>query len=421
MATSNTGQLTAEDLLRLDSRGVKGELIRGVLCQHDIKPRPWDDPSTEFPGILTAEDFDRISQDSIRRELLDGELFDTAPLDEKHISAAKMLESGLRQYVLRRQLGLVRGMGTGVLIQRNPDSIRAPHILYVPALALTEGAGYKQYIETIPAWVCEIVTPEDYQCKVSDKTDMWLRLGVLIVVEVYPAESAVMVHRRDNPFVTLTGDDVLDGGEVLPGFSLPLNEIFDVKFPERTDAMATAKNRLLTAEDLLRLHSKGVKGELIDGVLKEKVSAGVEHSFIGIRMGGEFDRHARRHRLGRVGGTDGGVLIRRNPDNVREPDIFFVSAERLPLDVRVQGYLEVVPELVVEIVSPSDRERDVREKISTWLELGVSMTLEVRPADRAVMVHRPGVPAVTLTGDDALDGGDILPGFSLPLSEIFDA
>ena len=185
--------------------------------------------------------------------------------------------------------------------------------------------------------------------------------------------------------------------------------------------MATAKNKLLTAEDLLRLNSQGVKGELIRGVLHETVSAGTEHSFIGIRLGGELDRHARRHRLGRVGGTDGGVLVQRDPDSVREPDIFFVSAERLPLDVRVQGFLEVVPELVAEIVSPSDSDCDVSEKTALWLNLGVSTVLEVRPATRTISVHRTGVPAVTLTGDDVLDGGDILHGFTLPLSEIFDA
>ena len=56
---------------------------------------------------------------------------------------------------------------------------------------------------------------------------MWLSRGVQVAVEVYPAERAVMIHRRDVPFVTLTGDDVLDGGDVLPGFSLPLSEIFD--------------------------------------------------------------------------------------------------------------------------------------------------------------------------------------------------
>ena len=228
MATSITGQLTAEDLLRLDSRGVKGELIRGVLCPHDINPRPWDDPSTEFPGILTVEDFDRISEDGVRRELRDGILFDTAPLDARDRDAARNLESRIQNYVLSRQLGWVGGIGTGVLFARNPDTIRAPHILYVSTANLPADRGQKGFIEAFPELVCEIITPEDYQCTVFDRTNMWLRHGVIMVVEVYPAERAVMLHRRDVPFVTLTGDDALDGGDVLPGFSLPLSEIFDV-------------------------------------------------------------------------------------------------------------------------------------------------------------------------------------------------
>ena len=420
MATSVTGQLTAADLLELDSRGVKGELIRGVLCQHDIKPRPWDYPSTEFPGELTAEDFDRVSRDGIRRELLSGKLFDTAPLDARHISAARKLESGLRRYVLPRRLGSVRGIGTGVLIKRNPDTVKAPHILYVPATALPEGLDNRKYIETVPAWVCEVITPEDYQCAVFDKTNMWLSLGVLMVVELYPAERAVMVHQSGVPFVTLTGDDVLGGGDALPGFNLPLREIFDVRFSERTDIMTTAKSKLLTAEDLLRLHRQGIKGELIDGVLHRKVSAGKRHSFIAGNIMAPLHTHVRRDRLGRVGGTDGGVFVRRNPDTVREPDVFFVSAERLPLDDQSDGYLEVAPELVVEIVSPNDSQDEVDKKTQIWLDLGVLMVVEVYPRTRTIAVHRPGVPAITLTGDDALDGGDLLPGFSLPLSEIFD-
>lgn len=184
--------------------------------------------------------------------------------------------------------------------------------------------------------------------------------------------------------------------------------------------MTTAKNKLLTADDLLRLNSQGVKGELIRGVLHETVSVGEEHGHIAGILITFLNIHIRPKRLGRTGGTDVGVKIQRDPDTVREPDVYYVSAERLPLDVRVQGYLEVVPELVVEIVSPSDSDADVREKIAMWLELGVSMALEVRPASRSIAVHRPGAPAVTLTGDDTLDGGDVLPGFSLPLSEIFD-
>ena len=184
--------------------------------------------------------------------------------------------------------------------------------------------------------------------------------------------------------------------------------------------MTTAKNKLLTAEDLLRLNSQGVKGELIRGVLHETVSVGEEHGHIAGIFITFLNIHIRPKRLGRTGGTDVGVKIQRDPDTVREPDVYYVSAERLPLDVRVQGYLEVMPELVVEIVSPSDSDADIREKIAMWLDFGVSMALEVRPASRTIAVHRPGALAVTLSDGDTLDGADVLPGFSLPLSEIFD-
>ncbi len=183
--------------------------------------------------------------------------------------------------------------------------------------------------------------------------------------------------------------------------------------------MATAKSKLLTAEDLLRLSSQGVKGELIRGVLCETVSVGKLHARTAMIFGAKLVNHVMPRRLGTVGGTDGGVLIERNPDTVREPDIYYVSAERQPLDDRSEGYLEVIPELVVEIVSPNDSPREVNDKTQMWLAHGVLMALEVYPAERAVMVHRPGRPAVTLTGDDTLDGGDVLPGFTLPLRDIF--
>ena len=185
--------------------------------------------------------------------------------------------------------------------------------------------------------------------------------------------------------------------------------------------MATAKNKLLTAEDLLRLHGQGVKGELIDGVLHRKVSAGKRHARIAGRVITHFNNFVMPRNLGQVGGTDGGVLVGRNPDSVREPDVYFVSAERLPLDDDSDGYLEIAPELVVEIVSPSDTQAEVAEKTQLWLNFGVLTVVEVYPRIRAIAVHQPGVPAITLTGDDVLDGGDVLPGFSLPLSEIFDA
>ena len=184
--------------------------------------------------------------------------------------------------------------------------------------------------------------------------------------------------------------------------------------------MATATTEPLTAEDLLRLSSEGVKGELIRGVLCETVPVGEEHGHIAGIFITYLNVHIRPRRLGRTGGTDVGVLVQRDPDTVREPDVYYVSSDKLPLDARVQGYLEVPPELVVEIVSPSDRQDAVNDKTLMWLSLGVLMVVEVYPAERALMVHRPNAPAVALTGEDELDGGEVLPGFKLPLSEIFD-
>ena len=184
--------------------------------------------------------------------------------------------------------------------------------------------------------------------------------------------------------------------------------------------MATTKTDLLTADDLLRLYRQGVKGELIRGVLCETVSAGVRHGEIAMSFGAALVGHVRPRRLGRIIGSDSGVLLQRAPDTVREPDIAYISAETLPLDVRVEGYLEAVPELVVEIISPGDSQREVNDKTLMWLGYGVSMVLELYPAERAIMVHRAGRPGLILNEDDILDGGDVLPEFSCPVRDIFD-
>jgi Uma2 family endonuclease len=184
--------------------------------------------------------------------------------------------------------------------------------------------------------------------------------------------------------------------------------------------MTTAKSGLLTADDLLRLDSQGVKGELIRGVLHETMSVGGRHGEIGGALISEIRPFVRSRRLGRVGGTDAGVLLERNPDTVREPDVLFISAEKLPLDVEVTGYYEVVPDLVAEVRSPSDTLTEFNAKIVMWLDFGVRLVLAIFPATRTVTVHQPDRPPTNLTYDDTLDGGDVLPGFRCRLRDVFD-
>ena len=184
--------------------------------------------------------------------------------------------------------------------------------------------------------------------------------------------------------------------------------------------MTTAKQGLLTAEDLLRLDNKGMKGELIRGVLHERMPAGGRNGEIAAALATEFVIFVRRNRLGRVGGSDTGVLLERDPDTVREPDVYFISAERLPLDVAVTGYYEVVPDLVTEIMSPSDSMTEFNAKIAMWLEEGARLVLAIFPETRTARVHRPNGSTSELTYDGTLDGEDVLPGFSCRLQDIFE-
>ena len=182
--------------------------------------------------------------------------------------------------------------------------------------------------------------------------------------------------------------------------------------------MTTAKPKLLTADDLLRLDSQGVRGELIRGVLHETMASGVRHGKIAIRLGGRMSSHVEQERLGHVFGSDSGVLLERNPDTVREPDLAYVSAERLPLDADLDGYCPVAPDLVVEIKSPSDSEQEVDDKATMWLSHGVRIALVINPETGTIRVRKPNLPAIILAMDDTLDVGEVLPGFSCSVREI---
>ena len=185
--------------------------------------------------------------------------------------------------------------------------------------------------------------------------------------------------------------------------------------------MTTTETRLLTADDLLRLYSEGVRGELIRGVLCETMSTGELHGKIVTNLVGELWAFVKPKRLGTLLASDSGVRLERDPDTVREPDIAFTSAERLPLDAWNAGYSEVVPDLVVEVASPSDSRRELNDKAQMWLRYGVRLVWGVHPGTRAVDVHRADGGAVTIAEDGSLDGLDVLPGFACAVSAIFDA
>ena len=184
--------------------------------------------------------------------------------------------------------------------------------------------------------------------------------------------------------------------------------------------MTTTEARLLSADDLLRLYSEGVRGELIRGVLCETMSTGELHGKVVTNLVIAVGVFVKADRLGTLLASDSGVRLERDPDTVREPDIAFTSAERLPLDAWNPGYSEVVPDLVVEVASPGDSRRELNDKAQMWLRYGVRLVWVVHPNTRTVDVHPADGTAVTLAEDDSLEGMDVLPGFACLVSAIFD-
>ena len=184
--------------------------------------------------------------------------------------------------------------------------------------------------------------------------------------------------------------------------------------------MTTTKEKLLTADDLLELHSKGVRGELIRGVLCETMSTGRKHGLIVGKLSYTLGTVIYPQGLGSIMASDSGVLLKRDPDTVREPDIAYFSVEKMPYGDESPGYADVIPDLVVEVVSPNDTWQSVHDKAMMWQNFGVRLVWVAFPEERVVDVYPSGGEVRTLGEEDTLDGGDVLPGFSCRVSEIFD-
>jgi Uma2 family endonuclease len=182
--------------------------------------------------------------------------------------------------------------------------------------------------------------------------------------------------------------------------------------------MATLPNpHLMTAEDLMRLPDDGNFHELDEGSLISMPPSSARSSRVGtlllIKLGGVVLEHD----LGMVMGEQGGVMLSRSPDVVRAPDISFVRRERM-VDTG-HGYFPGAPDLVVEVLSPSDRFSAVARTVSQYLASGTRLVWVIDPEERSVTVYRPGNLVTILPEDGVLDGEDVVPGFRLPLTEIW--
>src|SRR6059058_4807360 len=172
-----------------------------------------------------------------------------------------------------------------------------------------------------------------------------------------------------------------------------------------------------TADDLLRFRMPGKTAELLRGVLVVREPPSTSHggraALLTARLG-TFVEHAG---LGEVFAQDTGFKIEHDPDTVRAPDVAFVARDRVA-QIPSEGYAEVAPDLVVEILSPADRPGEVLEKVGQWLSAGSRLVWVLDAARQHARVYRADGTVSIVGPDDELDGEGVVPGFRSPLREI---
>lgn len=174
----------------------------------------------------------------------------------------------------------------------------------------------------------------------------------------------------------------------------------------------------LTAEEF-HIRYAGKNFELVRGRVVAEPPTGPIHGVIDNRLARRLGQQVEDLELGEVFSNTGFVLS-RNPDVVRGPDQAFVSAEQLARHPMPQaGFWELVPALVVEVVSTGDSAETIAEKVADYVQAGVKMIWVLYPRLRQVHVVRPEGPTSVVSGDATLDGGDVLPGVRIPLAELW--
>lgn len=173
-----------------------------------------------------------------------------------------------------------------------------------------------------------------------------------------------------------------------------------------------------TIEDLLAMPDDGMRHELVRGELIEMGRPGNRHGRLQLRVGRLLAEKIEDSGLGSVV-TDVGAVITREPATVLGPDVaVYLGRAGSPLD-EPEGYLDTLPDVVVEIVSPGDSASEVDDKTHLYLDAGVRMVIAVWPKRRAVTVAMPDGITRDYAADDVVDLSPVVPELTIPVGAIF--
>lgn len=175
----------------------------------------------------------------------------------------------------------------------------------------------------------------------------------------------------------------------------------------------------MTADELLHMPDDHLRHELIRGELRTMTPAGHPHGRTAMRVGWPLAQYVEENGLGAVYAAETGFILSRDPDTVRAPDVAFIRRERVEEVGDAAGFWPGAPDLAVEVVSPGDAYAEVEGKVAEWLRAGSLMVVVVDPSNQTVRVHRAPTEATTLAEDGEIDGDDVVPGWRLPVRNLF--
>src|SRR5260221_3099685 len=176
------------------------------------------------------------------------------------------------------------------------------------------------------------------------------------------------------------------------------------------------QERLYTAEDLIKLSNGSKRYELLEGHLIEMSPTGTPHGLVTNWLAYLLTSLVTEHKLGFVFAAESGFRLSNDPDTVLGVDIAFVTIARIQKD---EGFFRGAPDLSVEVMSPSNTGPEIHAKIVYYFQAGAKLVWVRYPQSRVVCVYKTPTDITVLEKDDVLDGGTVLPGFSVKVADIF--
>jgi Uma2 family endonuclease len=362
-------------------------------------------------GTFTVAEFLRLPLEGRRWELLNGTVVQMEP----HAMTTSILTSdilyALDRHVRERDLGVILGPGLGFRLWPEQETVRVTDASFTPRNRIAEfRAAGNDFPWTAPDLIVEVFSPFERLGSVLKRIVMFLQAGTKMAWLIDEATRTTTVFRSDAPPKVLHEADILLGSDVLQDFAIPVAALFaDLDtFPAVTDDQVNE----ITTDSALPEQPMSVDA----GNNPEAPPMDGSSGWTAMRIGARLERFVDAHQLGwAVAGT--GFVLSSDGLDVRAPAVAVVLRERLselPSDP-----VPLAPDLAVNVLSSCDRMADVLREIGAYLAAEVSLVWLADPSTHRVTVFRPDRTLKTLGEGELLDGGDVLPGFSLPVAEVF--